>query len=423
MLVRSTERFQMASKFAVGLMSFAVAICLSVELGCGSGNGASTAAQSSGSSTSASLGNGAAGGTNNGAAESASQTYVFTTNSNGISIFTLDSSGNLSFLASPSVTPLYGIATTANGVILAQPTGSWGSSAQLSEYTVGSDGTLNLQASATVPWVAGRSLASDSRYLYAGTMAGIFAFDTTGGQLTPLIGSPYPPPASDPNEGDGFGTVAVTASKLFATDVSGVGESDGGRLMTSDRSSNGTIANETNLVVTESSIIAPTPDGRFVYGLRPGDPPPTFAGYTTANDSLSQIQGCADVPGSNTYPSVYDILVTPDGHYVLELGDNSTPGTIATSSAVYVFAIDSSTGCTTPVAGPPFLTGALGAGRFTMDPSGQFVLVANQNINNGAGYSDDILVLRFDPSSGSLSKVSSATPVGGGATGITAGSF
>lgn len=110
---------------------------------------------------------------------------------------------------------------------------------------------------------------------------------------------------------------------------------------------------------------------------------------------LTQIAG-SPFPAGLSSDSV---IVDPTGQFVYVANHDSND--------VSAYSIDPTSGTLTPIPGAPFPAGA-GPHGVTVDPTGQFVYVANELSNNVAAYT-------IDPRSGALSSISgSPFPAGSG---------
>ena len=214
-----------------------------------------------------------------------------------------------------------------------------------------------------------------------------FTFDASG--LSPVAGSPFP-------TGPG---IAGSAPKSVAVDPSGqfVYVVNGGSAalvsVFAIETSSGALTPVSCLFCGTGNgpfSVAVDPSGSFVYVANSEDD--NVSAYTIeASGALmpTPLDGMP-FPAGNTPVSV---AVDPPGQFVYvanSLSDN-----------VSAFTIDASSGELTPVIGSPFTTGATGAGPLSVavDPSGQFVYVANSG-------SASVLAFTIDTSTGALTPVS-----------------
>jgi 6-phosphogluconolactonase (cycloisomerase 2 family) len=132
------------------------------------------------------------------------------------------------------------------------------------------------------------------------------------------------------------------------------------------------------------------PSGRFAYVANEGTN--DVAAYTidASTGALTAMSGSPFAAETNPY----SVAVDPSGRflYVANNGSYDISG----------FAINSSTGALTALNGSPFSTGTTSAGpvSVTVDPTGQFVYVANNSLFNGS-----VSALTIDPVTGGLTSV------------------
>jgi len=198
-------------------------------------------------------------------------------------------------------------------------------------------------------------------------------------------------------------------------------------------------------LITGSAAVAYTPKFAYVANQGSETVPSTVSAYTIASSGhLSAVSGSPFADGgSEVFALANSVTVDPFGRFayvangntndvaayainastgaLIEISDSpiaagTNPFAVAVDPSgrfVYVanngsydisgFAINSSTGALTPISGSPFSTGTTSAGpvSVTVDPTGQFVYVANSSLFNGS-----VSVLVIDPAKGGLTSVS-----------------
>jgi 6-phosphogluconolactonase (cycloisomerase 2 family) len=165
----------------------------------------------------------------------------------------------------------------------------------------------------------------------------------------------------------------ITAASGHLTAVSGSPFADGGP---------GTFAFASSVVVD--------PTGRFAYVAN--ESTNDVAAYTidASTGALTSISGSSFT--TETYP--ISVTVDPTGRFVYVANNQSYN--------ISAFAINTSTGGLTPLSDSPVPTGTTDAipVSVTVDPTGQFLYVANSDVENGS-----ISVLTIDPATGGLTAV------------------
>jgi 6-phosphogluconolactonase (cycloisomerase 2 family) len=315
---------------------------------------------------------------------SQSVTFIFAATQTGVSVFKLDSAGNISPAGTGLSLSNPAIATTQHDLVVF----SNEHNGQLISYAVAANGDLTQQSSTPLVQPVG-SIASDSRFVYLFGLQGIFGFDGQGGKLQPLAGSPY---NATPDHCDlcSPSSIAVTPSKVFSSEQT---SRDASSLTSFSRASDGILGQgvETAGASQDSLQIAATPDARFVYVTT--DVGEVIYYSVQVDGSLIFRGGLVD----NSFGIPNNIVVSNDGAYLLV----STSGSLA---SIRVFHIDSGSGATQEIANSPFLIGETPNPAMAMDSGGHFVVVAGgQGLN-----SNMLMVFAFDPASGELRKASSA---------------
>jgi 6-phosphogluconolactonase len=138
------------------------------------------------------------------------------------------------------------------------------------------------------------------------------------------------------------------------------------------------------------------PSGRFGYQLTEmGGTVDVFA-WDPSRGRLTPVQRVQTVPhdffGGNHSA---EIAIRPDGKFLYESNRRTQGETVRGPDTIGVFAIDSKTGMLTPV--EQVLSGGTMPRNFEIDPTGNFLLAANQLTNN-------IVVFHMDSSTGRLSQ-------------------
>jgi 6-phosphogluconolactonase len=151
--------------------------------------------------------------------------------------------------------------------------------------------------------------------------------------------------------------------------------------------------------------VAVDPSGRFAYAANEGSNSVSAYTINASTGALTAISGslCPTGPGPDS------ITVDPSGHFVYVANAGSGNPNVPSVSAC---TIDASTGALTAVGGSPFATGGANtiSVSVTVDPTGQFVYVANLSL---VAQSGDISAFAINAGSGGLSAVT-GSPFGGG---------
>ena len=138
------------------------------------------------------------------------------------------------------------------------------------------------------------------------------------------------------------------------------------------------------------------PSGRFGYQLSEmGGTVDVFA-WDPSRGTLTPVQRAETIPhdffGENHSA---EIAIRPDGKFLYESNRRTQGEAVRGPETIGVFAIDSKTGMLVPVEQVP--SGGLSPRNFEIDPTGNFLLAANQ-------LSNDIVIFHIDSSSGRLSR-------------------
>ncbi len=197
-------------------------------------------------------------------------------------------------------------------------------------------------------------------------------------------------------------------------------------------------------LITGSAAVAYTPKFAYVANQGSDTVPSTVSAYTIAKSGhLSAVSGSPFADGgSEVFAFASAVTVDPSGRFAYVANENTnnvaaytidattgalteigspvasetSPFSVAVDPSgrfVYVanngsfnisgFVINSSTGALTAISGSPFSTGTTSAGPVSVavDPTGQFVYVANSSLFNGS-----VSALAINPATGGLTSVS-----------------
>ena len=204
-------------------------------------------------------------------------------------------------------------------------------------------------------WVV---FSSDNRFAYAANGASIFSYsvDQVTGALAALPGSPL---ATGSNQG-----MAIHPSGNWIYVAAG----DHGLLTYAVNPTTGALTNVGTLAFQSFSFtIHPSGNLAYVTG-HPSSSPGIFAFSIDSNGALTSIPGgpVATVAGSRR------MAIDPTGRFAYAPNQNSTGSGFA---GVFAFSINATTGALTPVAGSPFAT-LVGPSSIAFDLQGAFVYVA-----------------------------------------------
>jgi 6-phosphogluconolactonase len=149
------------------------------------------------------------------------------------------------------------------------------------------------------------------------------------------------------------------------------------------------------------------PAGRFFYQLSEMSGMVDVFAWDAAQGSLTEVQRVHTVPhdffGGNHSA---EIAIRPDGKFLYESNRRTQGENVRGPDTIGVYSIDSGTGILTPV--EHVLSGGIMPRNFEIDPTGKYLLAANQLSNN-------VVVFNIDSATGLLSKsgkeVTAETPV------------
>ena len=158
------------------------------------------------------------------------------------------------------------------------------------------------------------------------------------------------------------------------------------------------------------------PSGKFLYASNNGDANGTISGYSidSTSGALTAIVGSPFVTQAN-FPGPSGLAFGAGGKF-LYVG---MAGSANANNVISGFAVDSTTGALTQIAGSPFTAGK-DPGHIGSDPTGKFLFSANSQDNSVSAFT-------IDATSGALTPISgSPFPAGGGPVSLavdTAGAF
>ena len=237
------------------------------------------------------------------------------------------------------------------------------------------------------------AIAADATSVYVGGQASdgsnvIYTFSiAANGSLTANTGSPF-----FFNNSCTCETAAAMAIMNGILFVSGIGLKNNGEVALY-RSQAGVLVNMQSTVTTEIDRAAIHPSGSFAYGVdwSPGD----IVGFTI--DATGK-PGQAFVILDDGLGRFQDVAIDPSGKFLLAIDE--TPN----DSRITVFSVNLTTGALAEI-GAPVSTGEIGGHGIRFDASGRFVIVSHGDTLFAA---NDVMVFRFDTTSGALTKVQSA---------------
>ena len=225
----------------------------------------------------------------------------------------------------------------------------------------------------------------DFKFLYAADFGlnQISAFSVnTNGSLAPLFGTPFPA---------GNGPVSVvthpTADFLY---VSNEGSGDVMVFVLDPE-----LTGSSSVMLGNSPLFsAMTPDGAYFYQTVSSTAQIAGFSVNASNGSLTQVSGSPFSTGF--FPRT--IAIDPAGKFLYATISSSFMGT---STAVYGYTIDATSGVLTSIPGSPFTAGENPVSA-SVDVSGRFLFVAN-NANTANGNS--VSAFTIDPGTGALTAV------------------
>jgi 6-phosphogluconolactonase len=149
------------------------------------------------------------------------------------------------------------------------------------------------------------------------------------------------------------------------------------------------------------------PEGKFGYQLSEMSGNVDVFAWNSSDGKLTEVQRVQTVPhdffGGNHSA---EIEIRPDGKFLYESNRRTQGENVRGPDTIGVYAIDSKAGVLTPV--QEILSGGTMPRNFDIDPTGAYLLTANQLSNN-------VVVFAIDRSTGKLSKtgkeIKADTPV------------
>jgi 6-phosphogluconolactonase (cycloisomerase 2 family) len=201
-----------------------------------------------------------------------------------------------------------------------------------------------------------------------------FAINSSNGALTPVTGSPVATGA-DPV------SVAVTPSGKFAYVTNSGADTVSGYAI--DSATGALTALTSSPFATDETPNAVMVDltGQFVYVTNSFSHDVSAYTIDTSTGALTAISGSPFATGGLGPRS---IAVDPsDAFLYVASGDNSVGQDLGVVSA---YTINSTTGALTAIAGSPFASGGTSPFGVTVDPTGRFLYVANNNSNNVSAF-------------------------------------
>jgi 6-phosphogluconolactonase (cycloisomerase 2 family) len=369
-------------------------IALLLATACGGDN---SSANNSGSGNNTGVGSnpGATPGSANGGSGSSAQagTYVYVANHGAgtISTFRLNTDGTLAATGSPVPSPgARRLATVGNKFLISSEESGSG---QLHLFQISStNGSLASNNTAVMQSPpTGLTADQGKSVVYSSTGNGIYAFAVSSSGLTSLAGSPYftNPAGQDPRSDKQGRAVRVDASGKFL--FAGFGGYRGSGLIAAiARDASGALLTEKAVVADGPESLAALWGGSILYGDNP------ILGFQVGSaGDLTPIAGGPVLSGQH-------LTSDPAGHFIL-----ATDEAISGTGHVRVFSVNQSTGIAQEVTGSPFSSGGVGPSIVRMDPSGKFAIVANGSNLVTTSPSNNLVVYRFDSSSGRLTPIGS----------------
>jgi 6-phosphogluconolactonase (cycloisomerase 2 family) len=210
-----------------------------------------------------------------------------------------------------------------------------------------------------------------------------FAVNATTGALTPLSPATYA-------TGRGPSSLVVDPSYSFLY-VANNGGSNDISAFTIDAATGGLTPMAESPFAAGANPLSLVFGGKFLYSANPGGTNPSISGFSVdSSGTLTPLSG-------SPFPAPVNRSITADrsGEYLY----------VTSSAGVLGYGIDASTGLLASLSGFPVVSGANGD-SVTLDPTSQFLYIANSGAANVTGF-------RFDPSTGGLTPIS-ASPFAAG---------
>ncbi|MGC1373805.1 MAG: hypothetical protein WA824_16850 [Candidatus Sulfotelmatobacter sp.] len=282
--------------------------------------------------------------------------------------------------------------------------------ANLQSYAVLSNGTLQpkgaVQSFAFDKFV---SLASDNTYVYAASDEGIFAYQDRPTGLTPLPAiqtNPVPPSpctVAEENEGRCFYSAWLTLSSANAFLVHASTTAAGPSIyqLSIFKRSQGELSSEAPAIGWNYSEAVPTLNGHFVYGIDALNTGRIFRLNLGGNGTLVWNVLSSGQPVSDGF---VQLLMSSSGSFVFAFVSDGSE-----SPRVRVFSIDATSGDLTEIPGSPFLTGQYYFSSAALDPTGQFLLLADTSCDSSSGpclSGGELVSMSINPITGALNVIS-----------------
>jgi len=274
----------------------------------------------------------------------------------------------------------------------------------ISSFSLGSSGVPTSLGNQSGPnQTEGIVVDPSNRFLYVSDFLNgsldAFTINASSGALTQVTGSPF---SAGPAPGTGGITVDPGSKFLYAT------------LMNSAAVAGFTINASTGALtpIAGSPFAAGNtpiqaivdPSGKFLYVSNLNDSMGGISAYTidSTSGALTPVAGSPFSTQAN-FPGPSGLAIDGGGKFLYV----SMSGTVNANNVVSGFAIDSTTGTLTQIAGSPFTTGKDPL-RVATDPAGRFLLTANSQDSTVSAFT-------IDSTSGGLTPVPGspfATPLG-----------
>ncbi|MGA7503133.1 MAG: hypothetical protein WA252_10415 [Candidatus Sulfotelmatobacter sp.] len=321
--------------------------------------------------------------------------------------FALMSNGELQSVNQPLQAEL--MAGTEFGLVADATTSASQSAPNLQSYAVLSNGTLQPKG-APQPFAFDKfaSLASDSTYVYAASDEGIFAYQDRTTGLTPLPAiepNPVPPSpctVAEENAGQCFYSAWLTLSSAnaFLVHSSTTAAGASSYQLSIFNRSQGELSSETPSIAWNYIEAAPTPNGRFIYGIDAFNTGRIFRLDLGGNGTVVWNVLSSGKPVSDGF---VQLLMSPSGLFLFAFVSDGNE-----SPRVRVFSIDAS-GDLTEIPGSPFLTGQYYFSSAALDPTGQFLLLVDTSCDSSSGpclSGGELVSMSIDSTTGALTVIS-----------------
>jgi len=365
---------------------FALTLCVAC------GGNSSSSNNSGNNSGSGGTNSGSSSGSGGGSSQAGTYVYVANQGSGSISTFRLGTDGSLTASGTAVSSPgIQRLATVGNGfLVAAERTGS-----DLHLFSISqSTGALTSVSSSTMQSPPNAISADSAKsVVYAATDNGIYAFSVSSTGLTALPGSPYltNQAGQDPRGDKQARSVLVDPAGRFL--FAGFGGYRGsGFIAAISRDASGALTTEQTAIADGPQSLAALWNGSILYGDNP-----TLGFHVASSGALSPVAGAPFVSGEH-------LTSDASGHFML-----ATEEGINANGKLHVYNVDQSSGFANEVSGSPFSSQGVGPSVVKVDPSGTFEILANGSNNVSSTPSNNLVVFRFDSSTGNLTLVGSPT--------------